>query len=82
MRIFLVATVVAAMITPAYAQYAPMGANSGKPNGAQPPRPQQATVDPEQKKRDDKAFNDAVKRIPGPDKKYDPWGTVRNAGDK
>ena len=33
------------------------------------------TKTPEQKKAEDKAYKDAVGRIP--DQKFDPWGTVR-----
>jgi hypothetical protein len=36
--------------------------------------------DKEKKKREEKEFNEATKRIPVPEKKYDPWGNVRGTG--
>jgi len=73
MRILLVATMIAALTLPAYSQ---MG--SGK--GGRSAGAQKSTEDPEKKKRDDKEFNEAIKRIPLPEKKYDPWGSVRSTG--
>jgi len=77
MRIFLVAIMIAAFTMPAYSQ---MGGGS-KSGLGKPPDPQKPVVDVEKKKRDDKAFDEAVKRIPAPDKKYDPWGAVRDTGN-
>jgi hypothetical protein len=33
-------------------------------------------------KVDEKAYNDALKRIPEPKEKYDPWGGARPSTDK
>ncbi len=77
MRIFIVALATALLTMPAHSQ-GQMGAGAGKPaDRAAPP-----TVDVEQKKKDEKAFKDAVGRIPAPDKKYDPWGVVRGSGNR
>jgi hypothetical protein len=80
MRTFMAAALVAALTVPAYSQSpggmggAGAGAGGGRGGGRQL---SSATVDPEKKKAEDKAFNDAIKRIPLPDKKFDPWGQVR-----
>ena len=78
MRTLLAAALVAALTVPAYSQ-AP-GGTGGAGGGGRGGGGRQLTaapVDPEKKKADEKAFNDAVKRIPLPDKKFDPWGQVR-----
>ena len=77
MRTFMAAALVAALTVPAYSQ-SPGGiggAGGGRGGGGR--QPSSAPADPEKKKSEDKAFNDAVKRIPLPDKKFDPWGVVR-----
>jgi hypothetical protein len=81
MRIFLAAAMIAALSLPAGAQTmngigAAEGAGRAQALGK---KATEETVDPEKKKKDEKAFNDAVNRIPAPDKKYDPWGNVRGA---
>ena len=53
------------------------GASAGRPSERSPAPP---PPDAEKKKKDEKAFNDAVSRIPTPEKKYDPWGVVRDNG--
>jgi hypothetical protein len=79
MRLFIVAILMAALTMPAYSQVGGGGGGvsgaggvgrGGSPRTAPP-------VDPAKKKAEEKAFNDAVKRIPLPDKKFDPWGVVR-----
>ena len=84
MRIFLIAALIAAFTMPAYSQMGGLGGagGGGKGGGGRSPPTDKPAVDPEKKKQDEKAFNDAVKRIPGPDKKYDPWGAVRETGSK
>jgi hypothetical protein len=67
MRILIVVAVTALLTVPAHSQAGRGGAL----------HPEEQKVDPAKKKADEKAFNDAVKRIPMPEKKYDPWGTVR-----
>jgi hypothetical protein len=73
MRIAIIAVATAFLTVPAYSQTG--GINSAGAGRAL--RPEEPKVDPAKKKADEKAFNDAVKRIPMPEKKYDPWGTVR-----
>jgi hypothetical protein len=80
MRLFIVAIVMALLTIPANSQ---MSGGKGSMSGAggpadrSPPPP-----DKEKQKKDEKAFNDAVTRIPPPEKKYDPWGAVRNGGNR
>jgi len=78
MRIFIVALTTVLLVMPAAAQ-SQLGAGAGKPSErSAPPSP----PDKEQKKKDEKAFNDAVGRIPPAEKKYDPWGVVRDNGKR
>jgi hypothetical protein len=37
----------------------------------------ETAADAAKKKAEDKAFADAIKKIPAPEKKFDPWGGVR-----
>jgi hypothetical protein len=63
---------------PAYAQVGGggfSGGRGGQQMGKGLPDEKKDTRSPEQKKKDDNAFKDAVGRIP--DGKYDPWGKVR-----
>jgi hypothetical protein len=76
MRIFIVAIMVAALAAPAFAQSGGLGGGQGGGRGAQ--RPLAATEDPAKKKAEERAFNDALKRIPASEKKYDPWSNVRD----
>jgi hypothetical protein len=75
MRIFIVALTTALLATPAVGQMT----GAGKPSERSAPPP---PADKEQKKKDEKAFNDAVNRIPPAEKKYDPWGVVRDNGKR
>jgi hypothetical protein len=59
-----VATVVALAAAPAYAQ---MRRSHGDDKKAEEKKP----------KVDEKAYNEALKRIPEPKEKYDPWGGAR-----
>jgi hypothetical protein len=47
----------------------------GQPMGKGMPDEKKDTRSPEQKKKDESAYKDAVGRIP--DQKFDPWGKVR-----
>jgi hypothetical protein len=63
---------------PAYAQMGGGGLGGGRGGqqmGKGLPDKDKDTRSPEQKKKDENAFKDAVGRIP--DGKYDPWGKVR-----
>jgi len=79
MRPFIIAILMAALTVPAYSQVGGGGSGGswagsvGRGGSARTAPP----VDPAKKKAEEKAFNDAVKRIPLPDKKFDPWGEVR-----
>jgi hypothetical protein len=72
MRTFTIATIVASLTMPAYAQ---------QPDMADPAKAEANKAETEKKKRSDeseKAFRDAVKRIPEQaEKKKDPWGNIR-----
>jgi hypothetical protein len=87
MRIFLIAATVGALALSAV----PSSAQVGGINGIGPSQgagragggsPQQTPEEIAKKKEEDKArereFSDAVRRIPAPNKKYDPWGNIRN----
>jgi hypothetical protein len=86
MRIFIVALMTASLTLPAYAQMGGgmggggMGGGKGAGKGAA-----KATSDPNAAKKkaaEDKAFNDALKNIPAPNKPYDPWGGIRDTPKK
>jgi hypothetical protein len=80
MRLFVAAISIALLTVPAYPQAGNgIGASQGAGRAAAPPKDEKV-VDPVQKAKDEKAFKDAVNRIPVPEKKYDPWGTVRASG--
>jgi hypothetical protein len=65
-KVFAVAaTVIAALIQPAYSQ-----GFSKKGGGGPPPTENKPKID-------EKAYKAALERIPTPDKKYDPWGIAR-----
>jgi hypothetical protein len=59
---------------PAYAQYGSSLSHSPLSNAQQPEQKKDAKT-PEEKKKEEGAYKDAVGRIP--DKKFDPWGKVR-----
>jgi hypothetical protein len=63
---------------PAYSQ-AKMGTGAGKPSERIPPA---AGPTAEEKKKEEKAFKDGASRIPTPEKKYDPWGIVKESGNR
>jgi hypothetical protein len=75
MRLLMVAMAAAALMVPAAPAYSQMGGNSSisKPMPRAPEKKE--VVNPEQKKKDEKAYNDAITRIP--DQKFDPWRSVR-----
>jgi hypothetical protein len=74
MRIFVVALMIASVTLPAHAQ---MGGGRGAGKGAT-----KATSDPDAAKKkaaEDKAYNDALKNIPAPNKPFDPWAGIRDS---
>jgi hypothetical protein len=77
MRHVLVAAAAAMLVfaaVPAYAQYGSSLSRSPLSNAQQPADKKEAKT-PEQKKKEEGAYKDAVGRIP--DQKFDPWGKVR-----
>jgi hypothetical protein len=85
MRIFIVALMIVSLTLPAYAQIGGMGGGGmgggkGGRKGAA-----KATSDPNAAKKnaaEEKAFNEALKRIPASNKPIDPWGGVRDVPKK
>jgi hypothetical protein len=80
MRVFaVIATLLAVLVSPAHAQ---MGA--GKRGQRNNDNTNQADKDKKKAKADEKAYQDALKRIPDPKEKYDPWGMTKtpNADNK
>jgi hypothetical protein len=76
MRPIIAAILIAALATPAYSQASVGTSDGGRPSVANAART--AADNAEKRKVEDKAFSDAVKRMPVPEKKYDPWGIVRD----
>lgn len=76
MRAIVVAIAIALLTVPSFGQ----GMGGGKGSGGRAPPPEEKKVDPEKKKAEEKAFKDAIDRIPVSDKKFDPWGSVRQPG--
>jgi hypothetical protein len=77
MRYVLVATVAALLAlaaVPAYAQYG-SSLSHGPLSNTQQPQDKKDAKTPDEKKKEEGAYKDAVGRIP--DKKFDPWGKVR-----
>jgi hypothetical protein len=78
MRILIAAMATALLTLPAYSQSG--GGINAAQGAGRAARPQDPPVDPAKKKADEKSFNDAVSRTPPSEKKYDPWGSVRQNG--
>jgi hypothetical protein len=74
MRLIIVAMAAALLTVPAVPAYSQQ---TGPKGGAiqAPPKKDKEEKTPEQKKAEDKAYKDAVGRIP--DQKFDPWRSVR-----
>src|SRR6516162_10086590 len=70
MRIFAVIVVLLAVALPAHAQINKLHRNGDTTN----------QVDQKKAIADEKAYQDAVKRIPDPKEKYDPWGNDEDTG--
>jgi hypothetical protein len=68
-RLTVAAMMLALLAAPAFAQGAKRGGG-----GAPPKDPNEAA-----KKIDEKAYKNALERIPEPTEKYDPWGVARPA---
>ena len=88
MRIFIVALMIASLTLPAYAQVGGMGGmgggGMGRGKGAGKGAAK-ATSDSNAAKKnaaEEKAFNEALKTIPASNKRFDPWGGVRDVPKK
>jgi len=77
MRILVVAAAMALSTVQAYSQSSGINASQGAGMAQRVGAAEEPKADPAKKKADEKAFNDAINRIPLPQKRYDPWGTVR-----
>jgi hypothetical protein len=77
MRILAVAVATALLTVPAYSQSSGINASQGAGIAQRVGAAEEPKVDPAKKKADENAFSDAINRIPSPQKKYDPWGAVR-----
>lgn len=77
MRILVVAVATALSTVPAYPQSNGINASQGAGMAQRVGATDEPKADPAKRKADEKAFNDAINRIPLPQKKYDPWGVVR-----
>jgi hypothetical protein len=66
------ATLLALLVLPAQAQMGGMGKRGGGNGG-------ESKTDAKKPKIDEKAYKDALKRIPEPKEKYDPWSGARPA---
>jgi hypothetical protein len=80
MRIFIVALMIVSLTIPAYAQTGGMGGGKGGRKGAAT-----GTSDPNAAQKnaaEEKAFNEAVKRIPASNNPVDPWSGVRDLPKK
>jgi hypothetical protein len=77
MRLLVVAMTAAALMVPAVPAYSQMGGSSSiaKPMPKAQEEKKKDELTPEQKKAQEKAYKDAITRIP--DQKFDPWGKVR-----
>jgi hypothetical protein len=75
MRLFMVAIGAALLTVPAVPAYSQMG-GGGIPKASMPkPQEKKDEKTPEQKKKEENAYKNAISRIP--DQKFDPWGKVR-----
>jgi hypothetical protein len=82
MRLLMVAmaaALLAVSAAPAHSQVSQMGmgnsSSMGRSSPKPPPEDKKNEKTPAQKKAEEKAYNDAINRIP--DAKFDPWRTVR-----
>ena len=82
MRTIVIAALITLLTVPAYAQGMGGGAGGmgGGHGGGGGKGTKTSATDPAaeaKKKAEEKAFNDALKQIPTPQGKHDPWGGVR-----
>ena len=78
MRIVIVAMAITMLAVPAFAQMGGTGGINGANSAGRAGRPpEEPKADPAKQKADEKAFKEGINRIPPPEKKFDPWGNVR-----
>ncbi len=65
------AAIIALLTIPAYAQQRQMGQSPAAS------APQETEAEKRQRVKDEKAYKDALARVPSREKKADPWGGVR-----
>jgi hypothetical protein len=75
MRTFMIAAIVAGLAVPAHAQMGQHGKGGGKLGQKSD---EQTAAEQQQKKNEENAYRDALKKIPDqPVKQKDPWGNMR-----
>ena len=77
MRTFMIAAIIAVLAVPAHAQ---MGQGKGGGSGGKLGKKsdEQTAAEQQQKKNEENAYKDALKKIPEqPAKQQDPWGNMR-----
>ena len=77
MRTFVIAAIIAVLAVPAHAQMGPGkgGGKLGQKSG------EQTAAEQQQKKNEENAYKDALKKIPDqPVKQKDPWGNMQLSG--
>jgi hypothetical protein len=72
MRLFMVAMAAALLTVPAVPAYSQLKGGAPMPKAKEEKKDEKT---PEQRKAEEKAYKDAITRIP--DQKFDPWGKVR-----
>ena len=77
MRLLTATLTLVLLAGPAYAQN--MGGKGGGKGRKAQQNTEQQSADKAKQKAADEAFKAAVKRIPEPKEKYDPWGVARPA---
>jgi hypothetical protein len=77
MRTFMIAAMIAVLAAPAHAQMG-QGKGGGSEGKLGKKSDEQTAVEQQQKKNEENAYKDALKKIPDqPVKQKDPWGTMR-----
>ena len=78
MRAFTIAAIIAVLAVPANAQNIPILGGDGGRGKLGKKSDEQIAAEQQQKKNEDNAYKDALKKIPNhPVKPADPWGTMR-----
>src|SRR6516162_4915705 len=79
MRTFMIAAIITMLAVPAHAQMG-QGKGGGSGNKLGQKSDEQTATEQQQKKNEENAYKDALKKIPDqPVKQKDPWGNMRYA---